>query len=555
MVLTASDVANYVSRFEQVVKDPRKRCLKKLDFAKLYREAKCFDLAIEYAREYLKVNPKDHRAYNLLGAASEELEDWGNALKYYKRSVEVQRNQKEILIKIVDVYSKVCHEEPDVAKVWADKAETIIPCHPAIFNLRWSLLAQCDNKDFEEMEDLLAQELVRRPRESDLHVKLLELYMEKGDFQEAYAHCRSLLFSHVFQNNKDWLLCSSEVFMQYYQNSVGGDENVLSFMYCAYVMCCLMAISFKTSTVIEARDVFERLDEAGSKVYVMETSTMSADLQDEFEVFRAEIRGQLYFFLALLNYKMAQEGEISWSYAARLACPCLVISSSITIPDKKVGWLQRKPYPENERMLWYDMACLRRSQTDHMLLSIEREMGSEWIQTRVSDICSRPGKSELIDQLYGDIASNQKSLLMMDKEFLMTEYKTPDLELLELCDQVAITGNPGNFDLLIWIGISNHFTRSSKFEAPKIASELFFGIQFDVNDLENCSPFTLSTLDIEVFIEAVIYSCVDRLLNDDRHQAQCEPMLLPLAIRDSLCTNAQSDLWDAAFRLHTGKTW
>ena len=34
--------------------------------------------------------------------------------------------------------------------------------------------------------------------------------------------------------------------------------------------------------------------------------------------------------------------------------------------------------------------------------------------------------------------------------------------------------------------------------APKIASELFFGIQFDVNDLENCSPFTLSMLDIEV---------------------------------------------------------
>ena len=34
---------------------------------------------------------------------------------------------------------------------------------------------------------------------------------------------------------------------------------------------------------------------------------MSADLQDEFEVFRTEIRGQLYFFLALLNYKMAQE--------------------------------------------------------------------------------------------------------------------------------------------------------------------------------------------------------------------------------------------------------
>ena len=58
----------------------------------------------------------------------------------------------------------------------------------------------------------------------------------------------------------------------------------------------------------------------------------------------------------------------------------------------------------------------------------------------------------------------------------------------------------------------------------------------------------------QVFIEAVIYSCVDRLLNESKKD-EYEPTFLPLAVTTPLCTNAQSDLWDAAFRLHTGKTW
>ena len=90
---------------------------------------------------------------------------------------------------------------------------------------------------------------------------------------------------------------------------------------------------------------------------------------------------------------------MAWSYAARLATPCFAVSSSVEIPDKKAGWLQRKPLPENQKMIWYEMACLRRSQTGmglHKSLSTLERVYKTWsiffsqracLDGRVINIC------------------------------------------------------------------------------------------------------------------------------------------------------------------------
>eukprot|EP00795_Rhopilema_esculentum_P016893 gene16893-8374_t len=549
MVLTVDDVQNYISRFEKAIKDPRKLALKKLDIAKLYREARNYEQAKQYAKEYVKINSSDHRAYNFLGIVCEDLTEWDEALKYYKKVY--------LLFLVVEMYSKLVPEDRQIAQVWADRAEQVVPNHPAIFNLKWQLLTTLPEKDYEQIEDLLAQNLMRNPRDPSLHVKLLEIYMDKGDYREAYTHCRSLLNIQLFKDCKELLMGAVEAIELFRDVTDDAREAAEALMAHIQVLCYLVNTTLKTSQLQSIKDAFYRLDEAVGKSFNFDSSKLPNLTKSELDVFLSEARGQVYHHLAALLYRVAQEGQMSWATASRLACVCFVVSSSIHEPNTEVAWLHQKMPQESQKMIWHSMACLRLCQTDHLILSLEKEHGEEWILAAVADICTEAGKRVLIESVYGDMRVPKKSFLLMDKEFSTAEFELPSPERLQKYDEVAVTENPNNLSLTVWIGMNWHFIDNPlKTEALTFVNQMFEEIQFDVDDLKNCSPFTLSSLDLEVFVKAVVYTAVDKLIFSERdNKSQFEPLLMPPVIGPPLCTSSQAEWWDAAFRLHTGKTW
>ena len=69
-------------------------------------------------------------------------------------------------------------------------------------------------------------------------------------------------------------------------------------------------------------------------------------------------------------------------------------------------------------------------------------------------------------------------------------------------------------------------------------------------------PLNGSLFFLKVFVKAVVYTAVDKLIFSEReNKIQFEPLLMPPVIGPPLCTSSQAEWWDAAFRLHTGKTW
>ena len=52
------------------------------------------------------------------------------------------------------------------------------------------------------------------------------LFVE-GDVEEAYAHCKSLHISQVFQGSEDWLLSSADVFKRFHVKTQGTLLRVL----------------------------------------------------------------------------------------------------------------------------------------------------------------------------------------------------------------------------------------------------------------------------------------------------------------------------------------
>lgn len=63
-------------------------------FAKLYYEAKEYDLAKKYISTYINVQERDPKAHRFLGLLYEVEENIDKAVECYKRSVELNPNAK-----------------------------------------------------------------------------------------------------------------------------------------------------------------------------------------------------------------------------------------------------------------------------------------------------------------------------------------------------------------------------------------------------------------------------------------------------------------------------
>ncbi|XP_071888497.1 RANBP2-like and GRIP domain-containing protein 2 [Anas platyrhynchos] len=115
------------------------KSLKGFQFAKLYFEVKEYELAKRYISTYLSVQKRDQRAHRFLGQIYEAEDNIEKAFGCYRRSVELNPMQKDLVLKIAEL---LCNNAvtDERAKYWVEKSAKLFPGSPAVYKLKEQLL-------------------------------------------------------------------------------------------------------------------------------------------------------------------------------------------------------------------------------------------------------------------------------------------------------------------------------------------------------------------------------------------------------------------------------
>ncbi|XP_065682219.1 E3 SUMO-protein ligase RanBP2 isoform X2 [Hydra vulgaris] len=549
-LMTSYEVEKYIEKVQSRLQSPFDKKTKAFGFAQLYYDAKDYELARIYLEDFLTIQDRDFRVYNLLGETYEALDDYQQAFNAYKRSLELCSSQKDILLKVVVLCCKF-PIDPLRAKVWADKGSKLCPGHPAVFNLKWQLLSQEKSKNYDEMELLLSDELTRRARESSLHIKLVKMYLDAELYEQAFQHCISVQKTSVFDHEVDWLECICETFEVY--KDINDDQKIVSLLHYAQSLVKLLPLHLKLSDIPSCEKALRRLDSFYSDL--RNTPISITEHAVELKDCLNEVRGQLYLFGAVYFMKLAKEDILPWMQANRMAASYLMASWQVKAPlitsklFSRHSPLKKSSVPYH----WSVMACYRLSQAGHLILSFESQFGEEWLKNCINDYCNMQGQKTLVDTLYNNQVSQlSQSFLATDETFLQVEAKIPEPNLLIQFNEVAVAENASDLHQIIWLGL--HWDNLNEHIKPGvgvIVGRLFEGISLDVKNMKNCHFSNLCLRDIEAFIYAVVRS--SKSIHLECSKKGDELKLLPVEICPNLVTSIQQEWWNAAYGLYTGK--
>uniref|UniRef100_A0A8B9PZ50 RAN binding protein 2 n=1 Tax=Apteryx owenii TaxID=8824 RepID=A0A8B9PZ50_APTOW len=175
-------------------------------FAKLYYEVKEYELAKRYISIYLNVQERDPKAHRFLGQLYEAEDNIEKAVGCYKRSVELNPTQKDLVLKIAEL---LCSNDitDGRAKYWVERAAKLFPGSPAVYRLKEQLL-DCKGEDgWNQLFDLIQAELYARPDDVYINIRLVELYRSNNRFRDAVLHCQEAEKKIPLQSSLEWCTC------------------------------------------------------------------------------------------------------------------------------------------------------------------------------------------------------------------------------------------------------------------------------------------------------------------------------------------------------------
>ncbi|XP_057302228.1 E3 SUMO-protein ligase RanBP2-like [Hydractinia symbiolongicarpus] len=551
-IITSHDVDKYVQKEEEKTQSPFQKKAKAFAFARLYFDAKDYVQAKRQLENYLSIQDRDFKVHNLMGEINEAMHNYPDALSSYKRSLELCNTQKDILIKVISLCSK-CPIDPLRAKVWADKGARLCPGHPAVFELKWHLQndVPAEEKDFEQMELLIADELTRRARDPLLHVNLVDMYVD-ADFQKrAFMHCQSVEKTGAFNDSLVWLECACNVFDEHRQRDSG--EKLTACLLFALTLCKLINLHLRQSNTREIKSILNRFDKTVKEFREMEKHEVAFEYMTEWNDCVVEMRGQLYLNAAVYVMKLAQEEFLPWMKASRIMCALMFTSWNVKAPNMTQQLFSRHSPLKRQNPQAYEwsvLACARLSQAGHIILSMSSQFGEEWLKSSVTDFCTEQGRKTVLDAIFGGFT--KESFISTDQDYMDVDVKIPNVGMLLQYDEVTVAEHAQDLHHIIWLGLHwDEFNQQIRPGVGVMVGRLFEGISLDVKNMKNCHFSSMCLRDVEAFIYAVIRS--SKSIHLECSKIEDEMKLLPLQICSRLVTTSQQEWWQAAYGLYTGK--
>ncbi|XP_026152136.1 ranBP2-like and GRIP domain-containing protein 3 isoform X2 [Mastacembelus armatus] len=542
-----AEVDRYVSSVQSSSPSLKEKPVKGFLFAKLYFEAKEYELAKRHVSEYLRVQERDPKAHKFLGQLYEREGDISKAVGCYKRSVDLNPAQRDLVLKVAELL--VSKDECDSrAEFWVEKAAKLLPGNPAVFNLKERLLSRQGQQGWSRLLKLLEAELATRPADAHMNVRLVQLLCQHGQLDEAIKHCLAAEKRGMLNHSLDWYTVVVHTLQEYLaQSSVSSNEKVCRHLQRELLLahCSLLRITLSESSVHPSRDALKGFDHA------MQTlSSVAGRHTDELcEVF-VEMRGHLYLHAATLLLKLAQDRQQTWRAIIDFAALCYLLAYQVPRPKPKMTKREQSA-PQLLELLAND----RQSQAGHMLLNLSTDPVT-LIREVVEAFGNRSGQDSLFELLFGSQASTGSSFIAND-DIHSINTMAPELSQLAKCDTGSILLHGGNLQHLSWLGLQ--WTLLAQRPALRDwLPQLFPRLTLETSRLDTNAPESICLLDLEVFLHGVVFCSHCQLkemakissgVNLQQQQQLYEPRCLPLPLLRLLTTDRQREWWDAIYSL------
>lgn len=507
-------------------------------FAKLYYEAKEYDLAKKYISTYINVQERDPKAHRFLGLLYEIEENTDKAVECYKRSVELNPTQKDLVLKIAELLCK--NDVTDGrAKYWVERAAKLFPGSPAIYKLKEQLL-DCKGEDgWNKLFDLIQSELYARPDDVHVNIRLVELYRSNKRLKDAVAHCHEADRNMALRSSLEWNSCVVQTLKEYLESlqCLDSDKSIWRAtnkdLLLAYAN--LMLLTLSTRDVQESGELLQSFDSA------LQSVKSSVGGNDELSATFLETKGHFYMHVGSLLLKMGQQSDIQWRALSELAALCYLIA--FQVPRPKVKLIKGEAGQNLLEMMAHD----RLSQSGHMLLNLSRGK-QDFLKEVVESFANKSGQSALCDALFSSQSSKDRSFLGND-DIGNLDGQVPDLDDLARYDTGAVRAHNGSLQHLTWLGLQWNSLPTLP-AIRKWLKQLFHHLPQETSRLETNAPESICILDLEVFLLGVIYTSHLQLREkSNSHHTSYQPLCLPLPVCRQLCTERQKSWWDAVCTL------
>ncbi|XP_077624670.1 E3 SUMO-protein ligase RanBP2 [Crocuta crocuta] len=533
-----ADVERYIASVQSSVPSPREKSMKGFYFAKLYYEVKEYDLAKKYISTYINVQERDPKAHRFLGLLYEVEENIDKAVECYKRSVELNPTQKDLVLKIAELLCK--NDVTDGrAKYWVERAAKLFPGSPAIYKLKEQLL-DCKGEDgWNKLFDLIQSELYARPDDVYVNIRLVELYRSNKRLKDAVAHCHEAEKNITLRSSLQWNSCVVQTLKEYMESSQCLESDKSSWqtankdLLLAYAN--LMLLTLSTRDVQESRELLESFDSA------LQSVKSCVGGNDELSTTFLEVKGHFYMHAGSLLLKMGQHSDLQWRALSELAALCYLIA--FQVPRPKIKLIKGEAGQNLLEMMAYD----RLSQSGHMLLNLSRDK-QDFLKEVVESFANKSGQSALYDALFSSQLPKDRSFLGKD-DIGNIAVQAPEPDDLARYDVGAIRAHNGSLQHLTWLGLQWNSLPTLP-AIRKWLKQLFHHLPQETSRLETNAPESICVLDLEVFLLGVIYTSHLQIKEKyNSHHSFYQPLCLPLPVCKQLCTERQKSWWDAVCNL------
>nr|CAD7394594.1 unnamed protein product [Timema cristinae] len=562
MFRTKEDVDRHVQEISRKSRNDKERYMRYYQVAKLYYNIKEWEIARRYVSNYLSVHEGSAEAHKLLGQVYDRQGQKKQALEQFKCSLELNAKQADLVLKVCELLVEV--DDPinaDRARYWCERAEATHPHNPVVFKLKEHLLTASGKHDLTDLEGLIAAEIVHRPTDVSLRIRLLKLYLDNNKVEDAYNHASEIEGRYLFRDESGWYTCLVQV-CQAYESSSGSKDLKFYLMYVsvlerAVALCLQEHATFVCRSVSDSVQALFRLDQMLEKACQFNPAPSERELYHEF---LKHMRAQLCFHLAEFVLKKANKEQSNWKEAVRSAAP-LLLHSLVAPVDTQALWLLNLAQGHKKAAnRWRLEAAHRYSQAGHVLLGLSSDHHNHFLE-RVAQFCSFNWRERLYQRIF---VSREHQHLITTSQFVShpqladPPLRLPSLTELQPYDEQSQLLHPSSLHHLVWLGLQ--YLSPMRVSGGSMRSDFSCRVMEDLQltcpNLNNCTTETLTKLDVDAFLYASAF-CAGATLEEQLKAGlwgSDRPPTLPASITQQLCTGPQTKWWSAVYQIYMRQT-
>lgn len=519
------------------------------------------------------------QAYKLQGECYEKLNKIDKALKSYQQSLQLEPKQFDLLNHVCKlVLANENLLSSGQAQFWYDFSTAQNCQHESVLNLKLKIMNR-DNVDPKQVQDLILSEIMTRPTDVSLRIRLVKHYLDQNRVQDAFRYCHDIEMkqNEFFAQSLDWYNVISLVLAKcnteqktkwpYWLLSILTLERQCFLKLCAAEVMKQQQ-NLNLSECANLLFEFDQTLSAASSVVLVLCSERELAAQ-----FLHHYRGQLCLHAATYLFKRERIQQTQNRESTVNALALLLVAYNCGIASNDEPWLRNSNEATKLLIrLWSQEGAFRCSQSGRTLLScIDDDKQNNSVMANIRKICTDwTTRDELVNQLRRASSNSDwrknlfrmlfggrdhagkptSSHLLKCTEMDDLNYELPRVSDLDTYEECAQWLRPSSLAQMVYlcIGAAN---------ISDLTCQTFNGLNLSIPNLLNCGADTLNQLDIDSFLYATTIQAkrhleLERTATEtvNKGTTSCKPKILPFAnISAMLVTEEQSNWWVSAYKV------